>query len=71
MKRTHMILVPLLVALLTLACLVGGTATPAPDADDQVATSVAQTFQAITPIEPLGLLPQPLYYRAPDGGGIK
>jgi Tol biopolymer transport system component len=60
----------LLAALLTLACLVGGTATPAPGTDDQVATSVDQTLQAITPEEPPGLLPQPLYYRAPDGGGI-
>ncbi|MBI4732696.1 MAG: hypothetical protein HY781_11360 [Chloroflexi bacterium] len=71
MKRSYLVLVPLLAAVLTLTCLVGGTATPAPDSDDQVATSVAQTFQAITPIEPPGLLPQPLYYRAPDGGGIK
>lgn len=72
MKRTHLILVPLLAMVLTLACLIGGTATLAPDAaDDLVATWAAQTLQAITPVEPPGLLPQPLYYRAPDGGGIK
>ncbi len=71
MKRSYLVFVPLLAALLTLACLVGGTTTPAPDSDDQVATSVAQTFQAITPVEPPGMLPNPLYYLAPDGGGIK
>jgi hypothetical protein len=71
MKRLHLILVPLLVAVLTIACLGGGTATPAPDSDDQVATWVAQTLQATTPDAPPGLLPHSLYYIAPDGGGIK
>ncbi len=71
MKRSLLVLVPLLIAALTLACLGGATATPTPKPDDQVATWVAQTLQAVTPAEPPGLLPQPLYYLAPDGGGIK
>ncbi|MEW6094344.1 MAG: hypothetical protein AB1531_10315 [Chloroflexota bacterium] len=71
MKRSHLVLVPLLAALLTLACLVGGAATPTPEGVDLVSTWAAQTLQAITPEEPPGLLPQPLYYRAPDGSGIK
>ncbi len=70
MKRSYALFAPLLVATLALACVVGGTATAVPD-DSSVATWVAQTLQALTPEGPSGMLPRPLYYRAPDGGGIK